>query len=138
MTRPDGVPGTLRHFIGGEDVDSASGRTFETADPVTNEPYAAVVAGDAEERHGVNLRVHHQFVGRVLGDFGAHIVPGAAGLDDSLHRDRVVARRRSLEGRQELGESDAGEHIHPRHAVHMSARIGRHATTPRQPPDPGR
>jgi hypothetical protein len=58
-----------------------------------------VVAGDAEQWDAVDLRVDHQFVGRVLGHFGAHFVPGATGLDDPLHGDRVVARRRRLESR---------------------------------------
>jgi 5-carboxymethyl-2-hydroxymuconic-semialdehyde dehydrogenase len=47
--RPEGVPSTLLHYVGGEHVASASGRTFATADPVTNEPYAEVAAGDASD-----------------------------------------------------------------------------------------
>ena len=38
----------------------------------------------SSSRDGVDLRVHHQFVGRVLGHFGAHVIPGATGLDDPL------------------------------------------------------
>ena len=49
MTRPANLPSSLRHFIGGEHVDGASGRTFQVADPVTNEPYADVQAGQAED-----------------------------------------------------------------------------------------
>jgi 5-carboxymethyl-2-hydroxymuconic-semialdehyde dehydrogenase len=47
--RPEGIPSTLLHYIGGEWTASASGRTFETASPVTNEPYADVAAGDAAD-----------------------------------------------------------------------------------------
>ena len=49
MSRPDGLPALLRHYVGGEHVASASARTFEAADPVTNEPYAAVAAGEADD-----------------------------------------------------------------------------------------
>ena len=49
MTRPDGLPERIRLYIGGEEVDSASGRTFDNADPVTNESYVAVAAGDPED-----------------------------------------------------------------------------------------
>jgi 5-carboxymethyl-2-hydroxymuconic-semialdehyde dehydrogenase len=47
--RPDGVPSALLHYMGGEQVPSASGRRFPTSDPVTNEPYAEVAAGDAAD-----------------------------------------------------------------------------------------
>ncbi len=36
-------------FIGGEFVDSASGRTFETIDPATGKPIAAIAEADAED-----------------------------------------------------------------------------------------
>ena len=47
--RPDGVPSALLHYIGGEHAPSVSGRTFPTADPVTNEPYAEVASGDSAD-----------------------------------------------------------------------------------------
>jgi 5-carboxymethyl-2-hydroxymuconic-semialdehyde dehydrogenase len=47
MTPPPGLPGKLAHFIGGAHTPSATGATFEVADPVTNRPYAAVAAGQA-------------------------------------------------------------------------------------------
>lgn len=42
---PAGVPRSLRHYIGGEHVDSVDGGTFAVADPVRNEPYAQAAAG---------------------------------------------------------------------------------------------
>jgi 5-carboxymethyl-2-hydroxymuconic-semialdehyde dehydrogenase len=41
--------GTVPHLIAGEAVLSASGRTFETIDPATNERQAIVAAGEAAE-----------------------------------------------------------------------------------------
>jgi len=43
--RPDGLPATIRHYIGGTHADSTDGTTFPVADPVTNTPYAEVAAG---------------------------------------------------------------------------------------------
>ncbi|SMQ73541.1 5-carboxymethyl-2-hydroxymuconate semialdehyde dehydrogenase [Agreia sp. VKM Ac-1783] len=42
---PDGLPERIRHFIGGEFVDSVGGETFDVLDPVTNENYVAAAAG---------------------------------------------------------------------------------------------
>lgn len=47
--RPADLPDRLRHFIGGVEVDSLSGATFEVSDPVTNKPYATAAAGQAED-----------------------------------------------------------------------------------------
>jgi 5-carboxymethyl-2-hydroxymuconic-semialdehyde dehydrogenase len=44
--RPDGLPAEILHYIGGQQVPSRSGRTFANLDPVSNEPYAEVAAGD--------------------------------------------------------------------------------------------
>jgi 5-carboxymethyl-2-hydroxymuconic-semialdehyde dehydrogenase len=41
----ENLPSVIRHWIGGEPADSADGRTFPVADPVTNTPYAQVAAG---------------------------------------------------------------------------------------------
>ena len=41
--------GTVSHFIGGEAVESASGRTFASIDPATGEEIAQVAFGDAED-----------------------------------------------------------------------------------------
>ncbi len=49
MTAPPGLPAKLEHFIGGAQTPSATGATFEVADPVTSQPYATVAAGDAED-----------------------------------------------------------------------------------------
>ena len=49
MSTPADLPKTLEHFIGGTHVPSATGATFEVADPVTNQPYATVAAGGPED-----------------------------------------------------------------------------------------
>ena len=41
--------GTVSHFIGGEAVESASGRTFATIDPSTGREIAQVAFGEAED-----------------------------------------------------------------------------------------
>ncbi|MBE1494585.1 5-carboxymethyl-2-hydroxymuconic-semialdehyde dehydrogenase [Amycolatopsis lexingtonensis] len=46
---PDGLPGELKHYIGGEFVDSVSGKTFDVLDPVSNTPYVTAAAGQAED-----------------------------------------------------------------------------------------
>jgi 5-carboxymethyl-2-hydroxymuconic-semialdehyde dehydrogenase len=46
---PPGLPTKLEHFIGGEHTASADGATFEVSDPVSNQPYATVAAGGAED-----------------------------------------------------------------------------------------
>ncbi|WP_435599853.1 5-carboxymethyl-2-hydroxymuconate semialdehyde dehydrogenase [Streptomyces sp. C10-9-1] len=43
--RPDALPEEIRHWIGGELLPSADGRTFPVADPVSNAPYAEAAAG---------------------------------------------------------------------------------------------
>jgi 5-carboxymethyl-2-hydroxymuconic-semialdehyde dehydrogenase len=45
MTLPD----VIRHWIGGQAVDSATGRTFPVADPVSNTPYAQAAAGGPQD-----------------------------------------------------------------------------------------
>ncbi|CAL9335143.1 5-carboxymethyl-2-hydroxymuconate semialdehyde dehydrogenase [Streptomyces sp. enrichment culture] len=42
---PEHLPSVIRHWIGGELVDSADGRTFDVADPVSNTVYAQAAAG---------------------------------------------------------------------------------------------
>ncbi len=46
---PPGLPGKLEHFIAGQPAGSTDGGTFEVADPVSNQPYATVAAGGAED-----------------------------------------------------------------------------------------
>ncbi len=41
----------IRHLIGGQEVDSVSGQTFETCSPVDNRPICRVAAGDAQDIH---------------------------------------------------------------------------------------
>jgi len=46
---PSGLPGRLDHFIAGAWSPSADGATFAVADPVSNQAYAQVAAGDAAD-----------------------------------------------------------------------------------------
>ncbi|HUZ20406.1 MAG TPA: 5-carboxymethyl-2-hydroxymuconate semialdehyde dehydrogenase [Acidimicrobiales bacterium] len=46
---PADLPKLLSHYIDGELVPSVSGRSFANADPVSNEPYVDVAAGDEED-----------------------------------------------------------------------------------------
>ena len=43
------LPEKILHFIGGKQVPSVGGGTFDVADPVTNQVYAQVAAGGAED-----------------------------------------------------------------------------------------
>ncbi len=43
------IPEKILHFIGGRQVPSVSGRTFDVADPVTNTVYAQAAAGDLDD-----------------------------------------------------------------------------------------
>ncbi|MER7394955.1 5-carboxymethyl-2-hydroxymuconate semialdehyde dehydrogenase [Streptomyces sp. NPDC000151] len=45
----ENLPSTIRHWIGGEPVDSTDGRTFDVADPVSNIVYAQAAAGGAAD-----------------------------------------------------------------------------------------
>jgi 5-carboxymethyl-2-hydroxymuconic-semialdehyde dehydrogenase len=42
---PADLPTSIRHFIGGEFVDSVGGQTFDVLDPVSNQTYATAAAG---------------------------------------------------------------------------------------------
>ena len=46
---PEDLPSVIRHWIGGELIDSADGRTFEVSDPVTNAPYTQAARGSASD-----------------------------------------------------------------------------------------
>ncbi|GAA1994092.1 5-carboxymethyl-2-hydroxymuconate semialdehyde dehydrogenase [Amycolatopsis minnesotensis] len=46
---PDGLPSKIQHYIGGALADSVSGKTFDVLDPVSNQPYVAAAAGQAED-----------------------------------------------------------------------------------------
>ena len=46
---PEDLPAVIRHWIGGELIDSADGRTFEVSDPVTNAPYTQAARGSASD-----------------------------------------------------------------------------------------
>ena len=46
---PDGLPARIQHYIGGQLVDSISGKTFDVIDPVSNQPYVTAAAGQAED-----------------------------------------------------------------------------------------
>ncbi|KUF13230.1 5-carboxymethyl-2-hydroxymuconate semialdehyde dehydrogenase [Streptomyces silvensis] len=47
--RPADLPERIRHWIGGELLDSADGRTFPVCDPVSNAPYATAAAGARDD-----------------------------------------------------------------------------------------
>ncbi len=49
MNVPPGLPAKLEHFIAGQPAGSVDGATFEVANPVTNQPYAAVAAGGVKD-----------------------------------------------------------------------------------------
>jgi 5-carboxymethyl-2-hydroxymuconic-semialdehyde dehydrogenase len=49
VTRPDGLPEQILHFIGGKQVPSVSGATFDNLHPATNRPYCTVAAGSAAD-----------------------------------------------------------------------------------------
>lgn len=44
-TPPAGMPEKIRHYIGGEFVDSVDGDEFDVLNPVTNEPYIMAASG---------------------------------------------------------------------------------------------
>ncbi|AXB43445.1 5-carboxymethyl-2-hydroxymuconate semialdehyde dehydrogenase [Amycolatopsis albispora] len=46
---PGGLPSKIQHYIGGELVDSLSGKTFDVLDPVSNQTYVTAAAGQAED-----------------------------------------------------------------------------------------
>lgn len=46
---PADLPDRIRHYIGGEHVDSVGGQTFDVLDPVTNEVYTTAAAGQAAD-----------------------------------------------------------------------------------------
>ncbi len=43
------LPEKIEHFIGGRQVPSVSGATFDVADPVSNQVYTRAAAGDAAD-----------------------------------------------------------------------------------------
>lgn len=45
-TPPEGLPDRIRHYIGGELADSASGETFDVLEPTTNQTYIQCASGD--------------------------------------------------------------------------------------------
>ncbi|PFG30756.1 5-carboxymethyl-2-hydroxymuconate semialdehyde dehydrogenase [Paramicrobacterium agarici] len=46
---PENLPSGIKHYIGGEFVDSLSGETFDVLNPVTNENYVAAASGKKED-----------------------------------------------------------------------------------------
>jgi len=49
VTRPVDLPAQILHFIGGKHLPSLSGATFDNLDPLTNQPYCTVAAGEAAD-----------------------------------------------------------------------------------------
>jgi len=56
-----GLPGRLDHFIAGAWSPSADGATFTVADPVSNQAYAQVAAGGAEDIDRAARAAHRAF-----------------------------------------------------------------------------
>ncbi|MER8223552.1 5-carboxymethyl-2-hydroxymuconate semialdehyde dehydrogenase [Streptomyces sp. NPDC094143] len=48
-TPPKALPTRIRHWIGGEETDSADGRTFDVSEPAADTVYAQASAGSAED-----------------------------------------------------------------------------------------
>ncbi|MEU6375444.1 5-carboxymethyl-2-hydroxymuconate semialdehyde dehydrogenase [Streptomyces sp. NPDC046909] len=46
---PENLPSVIRHWIGGELVDAADGRTFDVSDPVSNTVYAQAARGTSAD-----------------------------------------------------------------------------------------
>ncbi|MEU9288940.1 5-carboxymethyl-2-hydroxymuconate semialdehyde dehydrogenase [Streptomyces sp. NPDC048275] len=46
---PENLPSTIRHWIGGELVDAADGRTFDVCEPATNAVYAQAARGGSAD-----------------------------------------------------------------------------------------
>ncbi|MEU8824889.1 5-carboxymethyl-2-hydroxymuconate semialdehyde dehydrogenase [Streptomyces sp. NPDC048636] len=89
-TTPEGLPSVIRHWIGGELVDAADGRTFDVSDPVSNSTYTRAARGAAAD------------IDRAVSAAGAAF-PGWAGLSNrarahTLNRvaDAVEARHDRL------------------------------------------
>jgi 5-carboxymethyl-2-hydroxymuconic-semialdehyde dehydrogenase len=49
VARPARLPSAILHYVGGSHVPSRSGRTFDNCDPVSNQAYASVAAGDVDD-----------------------------------------------------------------------------------------
>ncbi|MEW2397967.1 5-carboxymethyl-2-hydroxymuconate semialdehyde dehydrogenase [Streptomyces sp. NPDC046862] len=47
--KPEGLPSAIQHWIAGELVNAADGRTFDVADPVSNTAYAQAARGSAAD-----------------------------------------------------------------------------------------
>ncbi len=58
---PADLPRLLRHHVGGEDVDSLDGATFEVLDPVTGETYLHAAAGQAADVDRAVAAARHAF-----------------------------------------------------------------------------
>ena len=59
--RPADLPERLRHYVGGERVDSADGATFGVLDPVSNETYLHAAAGRAADVDRAVVAARHAF-----------------------------------------------------------------------------
>ncbi|WP_166346587.1 5-carboxymethyl-2-hydroxymuconate semialdehyde dehydrogenase [Phytoactinopolyspora limicola] len=58
---PDDLPAKIQHYIGGELVDSLSGKTFDVLDPVTNQVYVTAAAGQREDVDRAVEAARHAF-----------------------------------------------------------------------------
>src|SRR4051794_39408923 len=53
----------VQHFIGGRDVPSAAGGTFESIDPATGEPWAVVAEGGSSDVDAAFASAHEALAG---------------------------------------------------------------------------
>src|SRR4051794_7634718 len=58
---PADLPARIRHYVGGEHVDSADGATFGVLDPVSNETYLHAAAGKAVDVDRAVAAARHAF-----------------------------------------------------------------------------
>ena len=100
---------TVAHFIGGEEVPSASGRSFPSIDPSTGREIAQVAFGEAEDvDRGRRRRAGGVRVGRVVeGGAGPARGRSCAGSADLIHQD--ADRIGAIESR------DTGKPLAPGH-----------------------
>ncbi|CAO5179019.1 4-hydroxybenzaldehyde dehydrogenase (NADP(+)) [Frankia sp. AiPs1] len=56
-----GGPGAIRHYIDGQWIDAANGRTYDSHNPWTAAAIATVAAGDADDTHAAIDAAHRAF-----------------------------------------------------------------------------
>ena len=121
------VPETVSHFIGGQHVHSALGKTFGVADPATGKEYAQVAVGIAGD---VNQAVLAAQTALETGPW-----PGMAAAEQGACPARYRGRDRRA-GRRHRRRRGAG-HRPAGHPGQGAGRTGGRALPPRRRPDHG-